>query len=47
MEKVPKIGTFWWLRGDFRPLHRRTLPAFAGQGSAVIPVISSKYNEAR
>jgi hypothetical protein len=33
--------------GDFRPLHRRALPAAAGQGSAVIPMISSKENEVR
>jgi hypothetical protein len=31
--------------GDFRPLHRRALPAPAGQGSAVIPMISSKYKQ--
>ena len=28
--------------GDFCPLHRRALPASAGQGNAVIPMISSK-----
>jgi hypothetical protein len=27
--------------GDFRPLHRRTFPAFLRQGSAVISMISS------
>ena len=42
MKKPQNWGFFSGCGGDFRPLHRRTLPASTGQGSAVISMISSK-----
>ena len=39
-EKAPELGLFLVVAGgDFRPLHRRALPAPAGQGSAIVSVI--------
>ena len=38
-EKPQNWGFFSGCGEDFRPLHRRTLPASAGQGSAIVSVI--------
>lgn len=38
-EKALSLGLFYGCGGDFHPLHRRALPAPAGQGSAIVSVI--------